>query len=291
MEQRCIDSSLDLFPNKVSVYKIQIIPPAHPGKRLGAQAKAPARGVARRTPGAWIPTRGGQRTFGDSVRITGWRPTIGGARHWSWCRKRAHAQPVLEPAKEQFDLPTVAIEFRDQGGAHGINGGIQFDRVRLVPIEGPDPGHQFLGQSRQGTPIPFLIGSGQRAAGDPGPEAHVVSQTRLRFEARLDVTQAFPKGHLGESQRQKMIPRRQRTAPDRRRRMSGMQTLELPMGEPSHDLGEDGFAGVHPGIRPKTGSGVQIVSTPETRLASTPQKLMKSSLQIRGTALGSPPPP
>lgn len=74
----------------------------------------------------------------------------------------------------------------------------------------------------------------------------MVGQSTLGPQARFDVPQALPEGHLREAEREEVIPRRKRIGSGRGNVAGEVGSLKLPMRDARHDLGEDSLSGVHP---------------------------------------------
>src|SRR5690606_25633657 len=103
----------------------------------------------------------------------------------------------------------------------------------------------FAGQMGPRLPSAVLIGASKAAASDHRSKPHVVGQPTLGTQARFDVTQAPPQGHLRKAQRQKVIPRRKRVAARHRQIADTICSSKLPMGNAGDHLSENRLASVH----------------------------------------------
>ena len=80
-----------------------------------------------------------------------------------------------------------------------------------MAIKGPRYLNQTLCEIAVDTPVPFLVGVGQRGALDWTTEAGVVKLLALRGQTYFDVAQAFAVRKLGKGHGEKLIPARERT--------------------------------------------------------------------------------
>ena len=97
----------------------------------------------------------------------------------------------------------------DGGGVECVDGFVQCESERLVDVEGAGLGNQDLGEVVKDSPVVNTVGVGQGASRDRPSEAGVVAFTTDGVQARDDVTQAFAKGQLGESQGEELIAARE----------------------------------------------------------------------------------
>ena len=151
--------------------------------------------------------------------------------------RRVGAGPVGPRAKCE-----TQIYYR---GVYGDDRHVEIERIGFVKIQCPDFGHEFTGQMLPRPPVALFIGAGQGTPSDPGPEAHVIRQSDLRVQTRLNIPQALAKSHLRKPQRQKVVPRRESVAARSWHPARCIRTLKLPVRNTRHDLGEDGLTGVH----------------------------------------------
>ena len=86
----------------------------------------------------------------------------------------------------------------DGGRVQRVNGFLQVRQQALAGIQPPRLGDQPLGELGINAPIAGLVRIRQRRPPDRSAKAHVLELRRLGRQARLDVTQAFPVGQLGE---------------------------------------------------------------------------------------------
>jgi hypothetical protein len=77
------------------------------------------------------------------------------------------------------------------------------ERIGFVKIQCPDLRHEFTGQMLSRAPVALFIGTVQGTPSDLGPEAHMISQSDLRAQTRLNIPQTLAKSHLRKTQRQK----------------------------------------------------------------------------------------
>ena len=93
-------------------------------------------------------------------------------------------------------------------------------------------------------PASMLVGVREVGPRRRSANAHRVEQVGLRFEAGLDVSQAFPVGELGECHAKELVPRRK--APARPRHgMVGNAAIELLAVNHIGYLREDETASIH----------------------------------------------
>lgn len=146
-------------------------------------------------------------------------------------------RPEIGPRKQrQAQIDGCRI----QGVNHLVD--LQVAVVRAVePTRFAD---ENLSQIRENPPIPKLVGIGQIGARYPSTDAHRVKMTRTS-QARLDVAQPLPKGHLRKGHAQELIaPRKAPAGPGHR--IALQTSIQLFTVNQVHDLGEDQAPIVHP---------------------------------------------
>src|SRR5665213_4173338 len=94
--------------------------------------------------------------------------------------KGADPQTLFDPAEEQLDLPTLAIELRDRGcGKHPLVGP-ECQAPRFLRIEDTDTPHQVRPVARNVSAVETnrLIGTKVRCAIDRARDGHVIPDIR-----------------------------------------------------------------------------------------------------------------
>ncbi len=132
----------------------------------------------------------------------------------------------------------------DDGRIQGIDRLLQLDPEILGGVQGARGRDQPLGEVGVDLPIAHLVGMGERVAGDPGAESHVVELGLGDPEAGLNIPQALPEGQLGKRHAEELVPAGE--ALDLVVAVVAVDALaELVRGDEVHQLGEDRPADVH----------------------------------------------
>ena len=132
----------------------------------------------------------------------------------------------------------------DSGGVDGIDNLVDFQNVSIRCIQLPSLADENLSELEIDFPASMLVGVREVGPRRRSANAHRVEQVGLRFEAGLDVSQAFPVGELGECHAKELVPRRK--APARPRHgMVGNAAIELLAVNHIGYLREDETASIH----------------------------------------------
>ena len=86
----------------------------------------------------------------------------------------------------------------DGGGVECIDGVVQFDAEWLGRVQHAGASNQHRSQVGPDTPVPLLVGVGQRRSFDLRPKPHRVKLGGVRRQAGFDVAQALAPGQLRE---------------------------------------------------------------------------------------------
>ncbi len=97
-------------------------------------------------------------------------------------------QPAMEPDR------TLTV--------YGDDRHVEIERIGFVKIQCPDFGHELPPKCSHSRQSRCSLARNKGAPIDPGPEAHVISQSDLRVQTRLNIPQALAKSHLRKTQRQ-----------------------------------------------------------------------------------------
>ena len=103
----------------------------------------------------------------------------------------------------------------------------------------------MLSKVGEDAPVVSLVGDRQSRPRDFAAETHVVEFAAHRAETRLNITEAFTVGELGESHCKILIPARE-TPVIAVAAIAADALLKLAMRKVGNQLREDGAAGVHP---------------------------------------------
>ena len=122
---------------------------------------------------------------------------------------------------------------------------VEIDAERFVGVQRARGGDQGMGECRENTPIPILVGIGQGTPGYGAAKPHVIEFASYRTEACFDVAQAFPIGQLREDHCQILIPIRELPRP-RPMMVLGYAFVKFFLREIRHQFGENETSCVHP---------------------------------------------
>ena len=133
----------------------------------------------------------------------------------------------------------------DDGGVPGEDGFLERHAELLVGVQGARLGDQDLGEVGVASPVALLVGVGQRVAGNlRATKTHVIEARLHGAPAGFDVAQAFAVGQLREGQGEELI--QAGAALNLALTVVALHAaVKLLDREQSHDLREDGAAGVH----------------------------------------------
>ena len=127
---------------------------------------------------------------------------------------RGNAAPKVQQGV-QLDGRFVAAELSprkqrqtqiDRGGIERIDGLIEFDAERLLPVETSRHLDQHMSEVGVDSPVADLIGMGQGVARNVASNAHVIELGWGCPQTRFDVSEALPVGQLGKRHAEKLIP-------------------------------------------------------------------------------------
>jgi hypothetical protein len=95
-------------------------------------------------------------------------------------------------------------------GIDCVYGGLQVINVGgLIGTQFASSSDEQHGELLEDSKVPVRIGIGKGTAGNRASEAQMIELLLSRPKAVLNIAQAFPKSKLRESERQKVVPRRQ----------------------------------------------------------------------------------
>jgi hypothetical protein len=153
----------------------------------------------------------------------------------------------------ELDRPFAMAEFCpgkkrqtkvDRRGIEGIDGLFQLDTKIFVGIETSGFGNQDLSKVGVDPPIADLIGMRQGIARNFSAEAHMIELLSIASKAGLNVPEAFSIGELGKSHAKELIHTGKGlylvVAP-----VSFDTFAQLVHRQEFHELGENGFPGIH----------------------------------------------
>ncbi len=126
---------------------------------------------------------------------------------------------------------------------------LQLDTKVFVGVKTSRLGNQDLGKVGIDPPIADLVGVSQGIAGNFSSKAHMIELLVIAPEAGLDISEAFAIGELSKSHAKELIPAGKGfdlvVAP-----ISFDALAEFVGRQEFHELGENGFAGIHKPLSP-----------------------------------------
>jgi len=150
---------------------------------------------------------------------------------------RSFAFPEFRPGeKRQIQI--------DSGRIQGVHCLIQFDAEGISGVKLSGFYYEYVGEIGVNPPIPILVGMGESVAGNLSPNAQVVQFGLSGPKAGLNISQAFSVGELSEGHTKELIPAGK--AYDVAIAVVSIDAfLKLVCGDKIHQLGKDGFPGIH----------------------------------------------
>jgi hypothetical protein len=150
---------------------------------------------------------------------------------------------------------------------------------RILCIQRPCNGNQYLGKVGKDAPIVRLIGIAQCRAHHSSPKSHVVQLAAHRTQAGFDVAETLAVGQLSKGHRQKLAAARE--APMVRISAITLDALlKLVEGQVIHELGEHSLSGIHPSLSEIRADGFQSVPTLGFPMANSNRKIRVTSYRF-----------
>jgi len=132
----------------------------------------------------------------------------------------------------------------DSGRIQGVHCLIQLDAEGISGVKLSSFYYEYLGEIGVNPPIPILIGMGESVAGNLSPNAQVIQLGLSCPKAGLNIPQAFSVGELSEGHAKELIPAGK--AYDIAMAVVSIDAFsKLVCGDKIHQLGKDGFPGIH----------------------------------------------
>jgi hypothetical protein len=160
----------------------------------------------------------------------------------------------------------------DGGGVQGVDGVVEIESERLVPIHRARHVDEHLREIGEDAPVVRFVGIGQGGARDSAAKTHVIELALHRAQTGFDVTEALPKGQLGKGETKKLIEAG-KSSEFVVAAVALNALVELVRRDVIDELGEDHASGMHGSLSIQAARSVPWGS-------NQPRKLKSKKVQI-----------